>query len=87
MLVSVLIDMRGGKGYCATVSVCKINSLNSTLIKRNAMKYALHPLYESGFIHLLYSKARIKIRSPSLLDHSSSSFYGNGQSIIKKKAA
>ena len=54
MLVSVLIDMRGGEGYCAKVSVCKINSLNSTLIKRNAMKYALHPLYESGFIHLLY---------------------------------
>lgn len=54
MLVSVLIDMRGWKGYCAKVSVCKINSLNSTLIKRNAMKYALHPLYESGFIHLLY---------------------------------
>ncbi|PDP77965.1 hypothetical protein CLI76_01465 [Porphyromonas gingivalis] len=41
-------------GYCAKVSVCKINSLNSTPIKRNAMKYALHPLYESGFIHLLY---------------------------------
>ena len=54
MLVSVLIDMRGWKGYCAKVSVCKINSINSTPIKRNAMKYALHPLYESGFIHLLY---------------------------------
>ena len=44
----------GGEGYCAKVSVCKINSINSTPIKRNAMKYALHPLYESGFIHLLY---------------------------------
>ncbi|PDP78512.1 hypothetical protein CLI73_08540 [Porphyromonas gingivalis] len=40
-------------GYCAKVSVCKINSLNSTLIKRNAMKYFIPCMNQVLFIFFI----------------------------------